>query len=73
MLRVPVSGSYSFIGGLGSTFYVSYFNTVIIFVCLLCFTISIFYDGENAGTFNAIDYVYDKVHCLLGPEKNEER
>ncbi|KAH9519869.1 hypothetical protein Btru_071108 [Bulinus truncatus] len=66
-------GSYSFVGGLGSTFYVSYFNTVIIFVCLLCFTISIFYDGDNAGTFNAIDFIYDKVHCLVGPRNNEER
>ncbi|CAG5125292.1 unnamed protein product [Candidula unifasciata] len=73
IIMATLFGSYSFIGGLGSTFYVSYFNTVIIFICLVCFTVSIFYDGENAGTFKAIDFVYDKVHCMTGPEKNEER
>ncbi|CAL1534467.1 unnamed protein product [Lymnaea stagnalis] len=73
LIMATLFGSYSFVGGLGSTFYVSYFNTVIIFICLLCFTVSIFYDGEDAGSFNAIDYVYDKVHCLTGPENNEER
>ncbi|XP_059152783.1 uncharacterized protein LOC131938670 [Physella acuta] len=73
LIMATLFGSYSFIGGLGSTFYVSYFNTVIIFVCLLCFTVSIFYDGDNAGTFKAIDYVFDKVNCLMGPENNEER
>jgi Na+/proline symporter len=73
IIMATLFGSYSFVGGLGSTFYVSYFNTVIIFACVLCFTFSIFYDGEDAGTFNAIDSMYDKVRCLDGPEKNEDR
>ncbi|CAG5127507.1 unnamed protein product, partial [Candidula unifasciata] len=73
IIMATLFGSYSFIGGLGSTFYVSYFNTAIIFICVLCFIANIFYSGDNAGTFNAIDFIYDKVHCLTGPEKNEER
>ncbi|BFZ14483.1 hypothetical protein BsWGS_17522 [Bradybaena similaris] len=73
IIMATLFGSYSFIGGLGSTFYVSYFNTAIIFVCVLCFIVNIFYDADNAGTFTTIDFIYDKVRCLAGPEKNEQR
>ena len=30
-----IIGLYTFIGGLGATFYVSYFNSGIIFICML--------------------------------------
>ncbi|KAK0050544.1 urea-proton symporter DUR3-like isoform X1, partial [Biomphalaria pfeifferi] len=73
IIMATLFGSYSFVGGLGSTFYVSYFNTVIIFICLLSFTVSIFYSGENVGSFKAIDFIYEKVYCLVGPQNNEER
>jgi Na+/proline symporter len=35
LIIATLFGCYSFIGGLGTTFYVSYFNTVSIYVCLI--------------------------------------
>jgi Na+/proline symporter len=35
MLLAAIIGSYTLIGGLGATFYVSYFNTAFIFVLIL--------------------------------------
>ncbi|GFN81677.1 urea-proton symporter dur3-like [Plakobranchus ocellatus] len=73
MIMATLFGSYSFVGGLGSTFYVSYFNAAVIFACLISFTVSIFYSGDNMGTADAISDLYEKVRCLEGPEGNEER
>ncbi|XP_041356757.1 uncharacterized protein LOC121373965 [Gigantopelta aegis] len=75
LLMATLFGSYSFIGGLGSTFYVSYFNTVLVFVMLCIFIINIFYK-ENSGEtalLGSIDNIYEKVTCLKGPEGNEEQ
>ncbi|GFR91349.1 urea-proton symporter DUR3-like [Elysia marginata] len=69
IIMATLFGSYSFVGGLGSTFYVSYFNAAIIFMCLIIFTVRIFYSGDT----NAIADLYAKVSCLEGPEGNEER
>ena len=74
LLMATLFGSYSFIGGLGSTFYVSYFNTVLVFVMLCIFIINIFYK-ENTGEtalLGSIDNIYQKVSCLDGPENNED-
>ncbi|RUS86831.1 hypothetical protein EGW08_005427 [Elysia chlorotica] len=68
IIMATLFGSYSFVGGLGSTFYVSYFNAAIIFICLVVFTVRVFYSGD-AG---AIADLYAKVSCLEGPEGNEE-
>ncbi|XP_071127147.1 uncharacterized protein [Mytilus edulis] len=51
-------GCYSFIGGLGTTFYVSYFNTVSIYVCLTIIIVNIFYNSDNGYSF---DSVYNKL------------
>ncbi|KAK3751241.1 hypothetical protein RRG08_023998 [Elysia crispata] len=69
IIMATLFGSYSFVGGLGSTFYVSYFNAAIIFVCLVVFSIRIFYSGDS----DSITDLYAKVTCLQGPEGNEER
>ena len=36
-LVATVIGTYTFIGGLGATFYVSYFNTAIIYIIMMLF------------------------------------
>ena len=38
---------YTFIGGLGATFYVSYFNTAIIFVIMLVFLAKVYSAGDD--------------------------
>ncbi len=43
MLLACVIGGYTLIGGLGATFYVSYFNTALIFVLILMLVIEVTY------------------------------
>ena len=46
-LVMVVTGTYTFVGGLGATFYVSYFNAVIIFIVMLIFFGKVY--NDNAG------------------------
>lgn len=41
LILATLFGSYSFLGGLGTTFYVSYFNTAIIFCILTAFIVQV--------------------------------
>ena len=41
MLLAAVIGGYTLIGGLGATFYVSYFNTALIFVLILMLVVEV--------------------------------
>ena len=44
---VAVMGTYTFIGCLGATFYVSYFNTTIIFSIILVFLVKVYHDDSE--------------------------
>ena len=44
MLLASVIGGYTLIGGLGATFYVSYFNTALIFVLILMLVVEVKFD-----------------------------
>jgi hypothetical protein len=46
LMMATLFGSYSLIGGLGSTFYVSYFNVVITFIILAVMVARFFYIGK---------------------------
>ena len=72
-LVVAVMFTYTYIGCLGATFYVSYFNTSIIFIIMLVFLVKVYHDdsdrnplGEktisqlNRRYFNK--YIIDKSH-----------
>ena len=48
-LTCAVIGSYTFIGGLGATFYVSYFNTAFIFIIMITFMIRVFFASGGSG------------------------
>ena len=41
MLLATVIGGYTLIGGLGATFYVSYFNTAMIFILILMLVVEV--------------------------------
>ena len=52
MVLATVIGGYTLIGGLGATFYVSYFNTSLIFILILIFLVEVkciftWFDGIN--------------------------
>ena len=64
-------GSYSLIGGLGTTFYVSYFNACLVFVLLIVFVIKIWHttDDEHESIGN-VEKMYHSITCIHGPEEN---
>ncbi len=44
-----LSATYTFIGGLGATFYVSYFNTTIMFTIILTFLAKVYNEPNNSN------------------------
>ncbi|KAH9509963.1 hypothetical protein Btru_044732 [Bulinus truncatus] len=63
LVMVTLCGSYSFIGGLGSTFYVSYFNALVTCVVLGTLLVKIFYSDEKP--FGSLEQIYYKVNCSM--------
>ena len=62
-------GSYCFIGGLGTTFYISYFNTALTFVSLLVFVVRFAY-LDNGKAFTSTNSMYDALTCLKALNKS---
>ena len=46
-LVAAIIGAYTYIGGLGATVYVSYFNTVIIFFVMVVFIAKVYMDSGD--------------------------
>eukprot|EP00088_Acartia_fossae_P002402 TRINITY_DN10975_c0_g2_i3.p1 TRINITY_DN10975_c0_g2~~TRINITY_DN10975_c0_g2_i3.p1 ORF type:complete len:661 (-),score=169.34 TRINITY_DN10975_c0_g2_i3:383-2365(-) len=69
MLLAAVIGGYTLIGGLGATFYVSYFNTALIFILILMLVVEVFYNPfENPeNPFGSAEAVYDFISCWRAP------
>merc|ERR1719266_2530033 len=72
MLLATVIGGYTLIGGLGATFYVSYFNTALIFVLILMLVIEVFYNpfSNPDNPFGSSKRVYEFVSCWKAPSEN---
>ena len=72
MLLASVIGGYTLIGGLGATFYVSYFNTALIFVLILMLVIEVFYNpSQNPDNpFGSSDNIYELISCWREDEGN---
>merc|ERR1711988_886030 len=72
MLLAAVIGGYTLIGGLGATFYVSYFNTALIFVLILMLVIEVFYNpfSNPDNPFGSSKRVYEFVSCWKAPSEN---
>ena len=66
-------GSYSFVGGLGTTFYVSYFNAALIFAILIALNVEILYSPNSTSAVGSFEKIYDKIDCILAPEGNQDR
>ena len=64
-------GSYSLIGGLGTTFYVSYFNACLVYVLLIVFVVKIWHNtDEEHNAIGNVERMYDAITCVKGPEGN---
>ncbi|CAI9726046.1 urea-proton symporter DUR3-like [Octopus vulgaris] len=73
IIMATLFGSYSLIGGLGTTFYVSYFNACLVFVLLIIFVAKIFFvSDERYSAIGSMETMYDAIICLKGPEANEQ-
>lgn len=67
-------GSYCLIGGLGTTFYISYFNTALIFITASYFILKVTYlADEETKKVTSIETLYNTMHCLVGPEGNYQQ
>merc|ERR1712106_56893 len=71
MLLASVIGGYTLIGGLGATFYVSYFNTALIFVLILMLVVEVFYNpfDNPENPFGSSESVFDFIACWKAPEE----
>ena len=74
MLLASVIGGYTLIGGLGATFYVSYFNTALIFVLILMLVVEVFYNPYNnpENPFGDANRLFDLVSCWKAPNGNRD-
>jgi len=74
MLLASVIGGYTLIGGLGATFYVSYFNTALIFILILMLVAEVFYNpfGNPDNPFGSSANVFDFISCWKAPDGNRE-
>ncbi|RUS77237.1 hypothetical protein EGW08_014990 [Elysia chlorotica] len=72
-LIAAILGGYTFIGGLGATFYVSYCNTAIIYIVMIILIFKVYEDGEgDSNPLGNIERVFDYVSCSKGPEGNKD-
>ena len=74
MLLATVIGGYTLIGGLGATFYVSYFNTALIFILILMLVVEVFYNPFNnpENPFGGHQQLYDLISCWKAPNGNRD-
>ena len=71
LLLAFLFGSYCFIGGLGTTFYISYFNTALTFVSVLVFIVHVTYK-ETDNIFTKKENMYEAMKCIQAPDGNYE-
>lgn len=72
LVMAVLFGSYSLVGGIGTTFYVSYFNACLVFILLLVFVVKILHNETTE--FDSIGHVskmYEYISCVKGPPENE--
>ncbi|XP_074654736.1 uncharacterized protein LOC141908541 [Tubulanus polymorphus] len=63
MLIAVIIGTYTFIGGLGATFYVSYVNTAVLFIGLFAFMIRVFHADDDQNALGSIEKIYELLKC----------
>ncbi|VDI41963.1 Hypothetical predicted protein [Mytilus galloprovincialis] len=71
LLLAFLFGSYCLIGGLGTTFYISYFNTALTFVSVLVFIVHVTYK-ETDNIFTKKENMYEAMKCIQAPDGNYE-
>jgi len=72
MLLATVIGGYTLIGGLGATFYVSYFNTALIFLLIIMLMVEVFFNpfGHVENPFGSSEAIFEFIACWKAPEES---
>ncbi|XP_055894761.1 uncharacterized protein LOC106053386 [Biomphalaria glabrata] len=68
LIMAALFGSYSLIGGLGTTFYVSYFNACLVFILFIVFVVKILHNTD--AEFGSTKKMFESITCLTGPDDN---
>ena len=64
-------GSYCMIGGLGTTFYISYFNTALTFLSVSIYMLyTNIYPSEDIEKYTTLESMYEATACIEGPSGN---
>lgn len=72
MILAVLFGSYCLIGGLGTTFYISYFNTALIFISTSLFILKVTYLAEpEVEEVTSYSAMHEALSCLKGPDGNK--
>ena len=73
LILAVLFGSYCLVGGLGTTFYISYFNTALTFVSISVYILyTSFYPSDQMESISSKQATYTAVSCIVGPEGNYE-
>ncbi|XP_060064863.1 uncharacterized protein LOC132545205 [Ylistrum balloti] len=71
LVMAALFGSYSLIGGIGTTFYVSYFNACLAFVVLTIFFTEVLYTNSSGfPNLGDVSKMYSIVSCVEGSGGN---
>ena len=70
MLLAAVFGGYTLIGGLGATFYVSYFNTALIFSLVLALVVAVYHGDDTV--LGSADNMFELLSCWPAPDGNRD-
>ncbi|XP_052796658.1 uncharacterized protein LOC128229052 [Mya arenaria] len=67
-------GSYCMIGGLGTTFYISYFNTALTFLSVTVYVLyTSYFPSEEIKEYSSMEALYTAAVCVEAPETNYEQ
>lgn len=71
LIMAALFGSYSLIGGLGTTFYVSYFNACLVFILFIVFVVKILHNTDSEfDTIGDTEKMFTSISCIHGPDDN---
>ncbi|KAL4230109.1 hypothetical protein ACF0H5_010494 [Mactra antiquata] len=71
LMMAVLFGSYCMVGGLGTTFYISYFNTALIFITVTVYVLyTTFYPSDEIKSISTIESIYNSISCLQAPKGN---
>ena len=74
LILAVLFGSYCMVGGLGTTFYISYFNTALTFASISVYMLyTSFFPSEEMAAISSKEATYAAVSCIVGPEGNYGR